>query len=40
MGDEESHQQGEEEHQVQFLVAAVLKTASSEVRSFAGSGVQ
>lgn len=40
MGDEESHEQGEGEHQVQFLVAAVLKTGSSEVRSFAGSGVQ
>ncbi|GHD76510.1 hypothetical protein GCM10010317_093190 [Streptomyces mirabilis] len=40
MCDQQSHQRGEEEHQAQFLVVAVLKTGSSEVRSFATSGVQ
>ncbi|MER5921279.1 hypothetical protein [Streptomyces mirabilis] len=40
MCDQQSHQRVGEEHQTQFLVVAVLKTGSSEVRSSAGSGVQ
>ncbi|MGW4142313.1 hypothetical protein OG981_02490 [Streptomyces mirabilis] len=40
MCDQQSHQQVGEEHQTQFLVVAVLKTGSSEVRSSAGSGLQ